>query len=106
MNTLEFWKDKEPIGEQVVLEFVKNESSIIIPENGKPTERLRVLATGPGRIVGDKRIPTQCKPGDIVLVDGAIGCFKLRMQDEKSYGIIPEHRISIIIDKSGREESN
>ena len=96
------WKGTEPIGEQVVLELIQDDSQIIVPGAAVGSDRLRVLAVGPGRLVDGQRIPTQCRPGDIVLLNGALGVFSLEEGDEEKFGIIPEHRLSLILDKSGR----
>lgn len=94
-------KDIKPLGDRVVVEPISEEevtkSGIVIPdtaEKEKP-EQGKVIAVGPGKIEGGKRIPLEVKAGDIVLF-AKYGPSEVKIED-KEYLVIKEEDILAVL---------
>ena len=91
-----------PIEQRVVLKQVETTGTtaggVIIPDTTKEgTERAKVVAVGPGRVLENgTRMEPQCKPGDVVLLPKA-GYHKFAA-DGNEYYIIREIDILTILE--------
>jgi chaperonin GroES len=93
----------KPLGDRLVVEPQEKEertaSGIILPETAKekPQEGT-VLAAGPGRVDDDgKRLPMDCKVGDVVLYAKYAGT-EVKINDKKLL-ILKESDILAIVEK-------
>ena len=92
----------KPLGDRVVIQPLKEEKKkggIILPDtvDKERQEMGKVVAVGPGRIEGGKRIPLEVKKGDIILFT-KYGPSEVKV-DGKEYLIAEEKDILAIINK-------
>lgn len=79
------------------VDLVEESKIVVAGQKNQTQNTARVLAVGPGRVIGDKQIPCCVKPGDLILTGGQVAVYRVANEE---FALISENSVVGIVDES------